>query len=179
MKKETFDIGQKHCTVIRQEDPKVLLLQPVDDHDLEVLDHEVQVLASMASEGFLLAAFQVDDWNKDLSPWKAPAVFGSQDFGDGAQETLRFVLEEMLPALLQRYSMGDETPVILGGYSLAAFFSLWSVYQTDRFLAAACASPSVWFPGWTGYAKEHRPLAECIYLSLGKKEEKTKNKPLA
>ncbi|MBR3401694.1 MAG: esterase [Parasporobacterium sp.] len=179
MNKETFDVGPRHCTVIRQEDAKVLLLQPVDDHDLEFLEHEAQVLSSMANEAFMLAAFQVDDWNKDLSPWEAPAVFGRQDFGNGAQESLRFVLEEMLPALLQRYSMGNETPVILGGYSLAAFFSLWSVYQTDRFLAAACASPSVWFPGWTGYAKAHRPMAECIYLSLGKKEEKTKNKVMA
>ena len=177
--KETFDIGQKHCTVIRQEDAKVLLLQPVDDHDLEFLDHEVQVLSSMVRDAFLLAAIQVDDWNRDLSPWKAPAVFGSQDFGEGAKETLRFVQEEMLPTLLQRYEMEEETPVILGGYSLAAFFSLWSVYQTDRFSGAAAASPSVWFPGWTDYAENHQPMAGCIYLSLGKKEEKTKNKTMA
>ena len=179
MKKETFDIGQKHCTVIRQEDAKVLLLQPVDDHDLEFLDHEVQVLSSMVRDAFLLAAIQVDDWNRDLSPWKAPAVFGSQDFGEGAKETLRFVQEEMLPTLLQRYEMEEETPVILGGYSLAAFFSLWSVYQTDRFSGAAAASPSVWFPGWNDYAENHQPMAGCIYLSLGKKEEKTKNKTMA
>ena len=156
-----------------------VLVQMVDDHDLAVIESEVKEIRELAWSDFYLIALKVNDWNKDLSPWKAPAVFGSQDFGDGAQETLRFVLEEMLPALLQRYSMGNETPVILGGYSLAAFFSLWSVYQTDRFLAAACASPSVWFPGWTGYAKAHRPMAECIYLSLGKKEEKTKNKVMA
>ena len=47
-------------------------------------------------QDFCLEGLKIHDWNKDLSPWPAPAVFGREGFGDGAAETLRFVLEEVL-----------------------------------------------------------------------------------
>ena len=68
---------------------------------------------------------------------------------------------------------------ILGGYSLAAFFSLWAAYQTDRFCGITAASPSVWFPGWDSYICEHEVRAPIVYLSLGNKEAKTRNKTMA
>ena len=51
--------------------------------------------------------------------------------------------------------------------------------QTDRFAAVAAVSPSVWFPEWIEYAETHSPLVRKIYLSLGDKEEKTKNPLMA
>ena len=60
-------------------------------------------------------------------------------------------------------------------YSLAAFFALWAVYQTDIFSGAAAASPSVWFPGWIEYAGDKKVRAGEIYLSLGDREEKARN----
>jgi|GEM_PF-35045 len=133
--------------------PVALLLQPVDEHDLEVLDAEVEEIAVGCGKtaDFILTAFQITDWNNQLSPWPAPAVFGREDFGDGAGKTLDFVLETLLPSLIARGVIREDTPVILGGYSLAGFFALWSAYQTDRFAAIAAASPSVWFPGWMEY----------------------------
>ena len=68
---------------------------------------------------------------------------------------------------------------MIGGYSLAGLFALWSVYNSERFSAAAAASPSVWFPKWDDYMRTHTPKADCVYLSLGNKEEKTKNKVMA
>ena len=65
---------------------------------------------------------------------------------------------------------------MLGGYSLAGLFALWSSYQTDMFNGIAAASPSVWFPQWIDYASENRPFAKFVYLSLGDKEEKAKNR---
>ena len=41
------------------------------------------------------------------------------------------------------------------------------------------ASPSVWFPKWIEYATDNKPFAKSIYLSLGDKEEKTKNPVMA
>ena len=35
------------------------------------------------------AAVKVESWNRDLSPWPAPAVFGNESFGDGAAALLR------------------------------------------------------------------------------------------
>ena len=68
-----------------------------------------------------------------------------------------------------------EVKIYLGGYSLAGFFSLWAAYQTDRFAGVAAVSPSVWFPGWMDFAREHSIRAQRVYLSLGDKEERTRN----
>jgi predicted alpha/beta superfamily hydrolase len=72
-----------------------------------------------------------------------------------------------------------DLPVILGGYSLAGLFALWTAYQTDCFAAVAAVSPSVWFPEWIGYAETHSPFVRKVYLSLGDKEEKTRNPVMA
>ena len=113
---------------------------------------------------------KVKDWNHDLSPWKAPAVFGRDQFGDGAEETLAEVLK----------TCNDRNKTyIIGGYSLAGLFALWAAYQTDAFSAVAAASPSVWFPGFSEYMKERIPQVRSVYLSLGDREEKARNPVLA
>ena len=53
-----------------------LLIQPVDEHDLEVLTEEVATIKTLTDKPFALVAFQVNDWNKELTPWPAPPVFG-------------------------------------------------------------------------------------------------------
>ncbi len=37
----------------------------------------------------------------------------------------------------------------------------------------------MWFPKWIEYVQKNSPKTEHIYLSLGNKEEKTKNKIMA
>ena len=37
----------------------------------------------------------------------------------------------------------------------------------------------LWFPGWLEFIENHSPAVKSIYLSLGKKEEKTRNKTMA
>ena len=149
-----------------------LLIQPADDHDLEGLDSEVAEIERLYGGAFRLAAFKVKDWNMDLSPWEAPPAFGKEPFGGGAAETLAYVENELLPALT------EDAPVILGGYSLAGLFAMWAGTQTERFLGIAAASPSLWFPGWNEYA-EKATYPRRIYLSLGNKEEKTRNPVMA
>ena len=72
-----------------------------------------------------------------------------------------------------------EIKYILGGYSLAGLFSLWSGYQTDVFEGIAAVSPSVWYKKWIEYVEAGKPLSEKIYLSLGDTEEKTKHQILS
>ena len=167
-------IGGKTCYIYDCGSRDVLLIQPVDDHDIEVLDSEVAEIERLAGKDFTLAAFKVDDWNADLSPWEAPPVFGNEAFAGGAKATLHYVMEELIPELTGAKS-AVERKIYIGGYSLAGFFALWAVYQTDLFSGAAAASPSVWFPGWIDYAGSHAVKAEKVYLSLGDKEEKTRN----
>lgn len=159
---KTFEFG----------DPKapVCLIQPVDDHDLEGIRNEYEKIRELTDMDFCLTAFKVNDWNKDLSPWVAPAVFGIENFGDGAADTLKEILS---------LCTDKDKKYYIGGYSLAGLFSLWTSVQTGRFEGVAAASPSVWFPDFLEYIRERKPLCRKIYLSLGDKEEKTRNPVMA
>lgn len=148
----------------------ILLIQMVDDHDLEVIEREVSYIREMCKgQRFCLKAVKVDSWNNDLSPWPAPAVFGKEDFGDGAGETLNFLIKEA----------AEDKRTFIGGYSLAGLFALWAGYQTDAFTGIAAASPSIWFPHFTEYMRDHQIHADAVYLSLGDREEKTRNPVMA
>ena len=151
-------------------DSNTVLIQPVDDHDMEVIESEIQTIRQMVSVDFRLTAVKVGSWNRDLSPWEAPAVFGSEGFGDGAPEFLRSIL---------KLCSDNSKTYYIGGYSLAGLFALWAAYQTDIFRGVAAASPSVWFPGFIEYMREHEILTDKVYLSLGDKEEKTRNQVMA
>ena len=167
--------------ILGASDPDYCLIQAVDDHDAGLLENEYAYITEHCSEKrILLAAFHVDDWNTDLSPWEAPAVFGNEGFGAGAKATLDYVLEELLPMIQEAYQVDpSKVKYIMGGYSLAGLFALWASYQTDRFDACVAASPSVWFPEWIEYAEANEIQTDTIYLSLGKKEEKTRNQTMA
>ena len=147
-----------------------VLIQPVDEYDLAGIENEVSLIAAGCGKSFRLIAVKVDNWNTDLSPWNAPAVFGKEDFGDGAEKTLA--------EILRLCSDGSKTYYI-GGYSLAGLFSLWAAYRTDLFKGVAAASPSVWFPGFADYMKEHEIKTGAVCLSLGDKEEKARNPVMA
>ena len=153
----------------------ILQVQMVDDHDLAVIEKEAAYSRELSSgQEFCLQAVKVNSWNRDLSPWPAPAVFGNDDFGDGAAETLKYLLKSVIPGKDEKASQ-DAKKTVIGGYSLAGLFALWSGYQTDRFDGIAAASPSVWFPHFTEYMQENQIHADKIYLSLGDREEKTRN----
>ena len=176
----TKQICGKNCYIYDCGSSDVLLIQPVDDHDLEVIDSEVAELSRLTGNaGFTLAAFKVDDWNADLSPWEAPPVFGSEGFAGGAVATLKYVTDQLIPELAggkdEPADLKSAPTIYIGGYSLAGFFALWAAYQTDLFRGAAAASPSVWFPGRIGYAESNPITTDKVYLSLGDKEEKTRN----
>ena len=159
---EIVEYGNKNAALV--------LLQPVDDHDLAFMESEIARIRENINTEFRLLAFKIKDWNQELSPWKAPAVFGKQAFGDGAEDTLNEIL---------KYCEDRTKTYCIGGYSLAGLFALWAVYQTDRFHGAAAASPSMWFPGFAEYMKERKPGCAHVYLSLGDKEEKTRNPVMA
>ena len=94
---------------------------------------------------------------------------------------MAFIEKMLIPEIGRRYGLEEnikDIPVILGGYSLAGLFALWSVYQEScavKFAAAAGMSPSVWFPGWLEYMKTKQIQTKRVYLSLGDREERTRN----
>ena len=178
-RKENFVIDNKSCIGYITDTAIYLLIQPVDEHDIEVLDNEVEEILNNTDKHFSLIAFKIEDWNNELSPWEAPPAFGNKTFGSGAKDTLEFIESRLIPTVKEKYNLDNDIKFILGGYSLAGLFSLWSAYKSDIFSGIAAASPSVWFNGWEEFMNNNTPLSNTIYLSLGYTEEKTKNKVMS
>ena len=156
------------------------LIQAVDAHEEALLEQEYLHIRACTETPFALAAFRVEDWNRDLSPWAADAVFGKNSFAGGAAQTLTVLTHTVLPDVRQTFwTQHENMRYILGGYSLSALFALWACSRTDVFSGCAAASPSVWFPGWLDDARAHSTHAACVYLSLGDKEANAKNPVMA
>ncbi len=147
-----------------------ILIQPVDDHDMAYIENEVSLIKASSNADFKLIAVKVDNWNNDLSPWAAPAVFGNDDFGGEACR----MFEEVL-----KLTEDKTKTYYIGGYSLAGLFALWTAYQTDVFSGVVAASPSIWFSEFVNYMKDNDIKVKKVYLSLGDKEEKAKNPTMA
>lgn len=145
---------------------RTVLIQLIGEHEEAEMKNEISAIRKMTSTDFRLIAVKVDQWNHDLSPWIAPAVFRGENFGNGAAATLDRIVGLCRDRHLTYY---------IGGYSLAGMFSLWAACQTDVFSGVAAASPSMWFPAFLDYLKEHPVQSGAVYLSLGDKEEKISN----
>ena len=116
------------------------------------------------------------DWNKDLSPWPAKAVFGDEDFGGQADAFLDELTGKIIHAAEREMKMN---PLWRGiaGYSLAGLFAVYAAYRSGLFSRVASVSGSVWFDGWMEYA-ERTPFGAAVeraYFSVGAKEKKTRN----
>ena len=178
MTAHTMQIGNRPCRIYGEAHAEYLLLQMTGEHELQSMESEVTAIAQSAQH-FLFAAIPVESWNDELSPWEAPAVWGKESFGGKAGDALRFLTEWGIPTLKQQYPLPENVKIILGGYSLAGLFALWTSTQTALFSGVAAASPSVWFPGWMEFEQQHPIQAQRIYLSLGDREERTRNATMA
>ena len=90
----------------------------------------------------MLVAFQVEDWNRDFSPWEALAVFGTEAFAGQCKRTLKWLVEEGVPYI-----------DIFSGIECCSgslWFKDWEIYMREHTLKRKCS----------------------VYLSLGGKEEK-------
>ena len=146
-----------------REEPEGLLLFITSDNRDE---GEELFFALQGGRPFALGVFEVSDWNRELSPWAADR------FPGGGQATLRR-LEAALAALPEDYAA---LPCYIGGYSLAGLFALWATHESRRFSGCAAVSGSFWYPGLVDYVRSAPlPPEAKIYLSLGKKEHKSRN----
>ncbi|MCR4740120.1 MAG: esterase [Lachnospiraceae bacterium] len=157
-----------------------ILIEPVDERDLPLIAKRAEMIRELSGTEIRFVAVGVKDWNNDLSPWKAEAVFGNEGFGGGAKETLSAILELATRVSSDKGSGNDPSgnkkkKIYMGGYSLAGLFSLWAAYQTDVFSGIAAVSPSLWYPGFMDHMRENRIRTERVDLSLGDREEKVRN----
>ena len=145
-----------------------VILQVIGEHEVERLEKEYELIKATVADDFLFVAFLVNDWYSDLSPWESAEAINGKEFKGNADKTL-----DKLSEIVKTY-IGRE--VYLTGYSMAGLFALWAACNTDAFFGVAAVSPSVWYPGFVDYFENADFKANKLYLSLGKKEEKTRNK---
>ena len=191
VERQNLMVGGRRCSLFcpclrpSVSSPDTLVVQLVSLHQQEDLQREVELLFSALGQlsafhsplSPLFVAVPIADWELELMPWAEPAVSSRPEVGSGAGETLLFLTEELLPALSSLLS--SAAPVVLGGYSLAGLFALWAACQTDRFAAVAAGSPSLWAGDWPAYAAHNPMMAKQVYLSLGDREERSRNKTFA
>ncbi len=158
------------------EEPQWIMIQTLGNHERGVFDRTAELISQGTNKPFVLAAFQINDWDLDLTPWYDPAINRDPKVGTMTGETLKYVTDFLIPALEARYG---KKPIILGGYSLGGLFALWAASRADNFSAIAAASPSVWIRDWLKFAKKNPVRTSKVYLSLGDREEHVKNQSIA
>ena len=197
MKKLLLEVADKKCIVYAGEQPRVLLVQPVGEHENETLDAEIEAIREAVNMPFVFAGVPIKDWEKELTPWSDPNISPREGVGEHASETLDYITEQLLPYLRSRWERADRIPaeegankpaeegtnkalpVIIGGYSLAGLFARWAASRVECFDAVAAASPSLWITAWKGFSEAHEVFAHDVYLSLGDREERARNKVMA
>ena len=98
-------------------------MYPHRGNEVEHLRESLMEIAP--GQNFMLVAFQVEDWNRDFSPWEAPAMFGTERFSGQGAETLKWLTEECMPYIDQTFDT-ERRERWLMGYSLAGLFALWA-----------------------------------------------------
>lgn len=123
----------------------------------------------LAQSGWTVVAVGGIDWNHDLTPWPAKAVFrGQPDFTGGAEEYLKELKENIIPAA--EADIAPSARAILG-YSLAGLFAAYAAMETGLFDMAASVSGSMWYPGFAEYAQNAPHCAKRMYFSVGDREK--------
>lgn len=186
---KTITIQNKTCHIYKSGDTKAVggmhrlpvFYWGVGEAGRESVEAVVSYLEErIPSADFILAAYESECWNDDFSPWAAPPVFGTEAFGGKAGDTLEWLVQYCIPYVEAKES---EIARFSVGYSLAGLFSLWVYCECDAFAGAVSCSGSLWYKGWLDYVQEAaavgRDRRQYVYLSLGDKEEKTKNKLMA
>lgn len=173
---ENTTIAGTNCRIFRTEaEPELILIQPSARHEekRDGVAREMRLMEQVAGVGFAMATFDTGEWARALMPWHDDAVARDEEVGLHAADTLRFILQTLLPWL--RCMFGNLRCVI-GGYSLGGLFALWAASETDAFCGVAAASPSLWVDGWADFAASHHIKAQCAYISLGDREEHCRNR---
>ena len=176
--KHTLQIGGRECLLYAEgeQQPQLLLIQTLGAQELCSIDSEVTMISEATGTSFVMAAFTIGDWEVELTPWHDPAVSKRQAVGEHALDTLNYITGSLIPYLKERFG---SLPVILGGYSLGGLFSRWAASKAECFEAVAAVSPSLWIDAWCGFSDAHAVYAHYVYLSLGDREEHSRNKAIA
>ena len=142
--------------------------------------NELIKLSNECKKDFHLLIISNLSWNDDLTPWKAEGIFSSDSGYKGLANTyLNYLVNVLIPNTKSKYELLPES-FIIGGYSLAGLFALYSSTKVNLFSGAFSCSGSLWYPRFIEYLENNKISKDIkfIYLSLGDKEKNTRNQYL-
>ena len=172
---KTIHYQNRNYTILGDLKASTFLMYLVDESNPE--DYE-QIYQKISNEFQLcMIAVSIHDWQGELSPWAAPAIFGKYDFAGNASLLLSEL--ESFWMWFEKDNQIETNQLYLCGYSLAGLFSLWASSQTNLFKKIAAVSPSVWYLNFVEYMQQNPIQTREVYMSLGDKEANAKNKVMA
>jgi len=172
---ETIRYQNRNYTILGDLKASTFLMYLVDESNPE--DYE-QIYQKIFNEFQLcMIAVSIHDWQGELSPWAAPAIFGKHDFAGNA--SLLLLELESFWMWFEKDNQIETNQLYLCGYSLAGLFSLWASSQTNLFKKIAAVSPTVWYLNFVEYMQQNPIQTREVYMSLGDKEANAKNKVMA
>lgn len=62
-------IAGRVCHLHEQASPQCLLVQPLGDHENDTLPNEIEEISAASPVPFVMVAFEIADWERDLMPW--------------------------------------------------------------------------------------------------------------
>lgn len=149
---------------------------PLEGILTDLVDMDVRV-------DFILLSIKPKSWNDDFTPWQAPAFRTGEEAPQGrADAYLSCLEEEIKPYMDAHYRTKSELQhTALFGYSLGGLTAVYAMYKTAVFGAIASLSGSLWYDGFCEWMERKKPLRTDlrVYLSLGKKESRSKNPRMA
>ena len=172
---KTIHYQNRKYTILGNLKSSTFLMYLVDESNPE--DYE-QIYQKISNEYQLcMISVSIYDWQGELSPWAALAIFGKHDFAGNAAKFLA-ELEDFWKWFKDEHNI-ESNQVYLCGYSLAGLFALWASSQTNLFTKIAAVSPSVWYFNFVEYMQQNPIQTREVYMSLGDKEANAKNKVMA
>ena len=178
MKVEKFCIEEKDVTLYHSKEPEspLIILNNYAGDGESVMES----VNECGNKDFNLLCIGNLKWDHDMTPWHCPPLFENDaPCTGGADEYLDLLLTEIIPKGKERIN-GEPLFLGIAGYSLAGLFAIYAMYRTDVFDRVASMSGSLWFPDFKEYCMAHdiKRKPDKLYLSLGDREAKTRNKVL-
>lgn len=152
------------------------------DIDQEIMEN-IEAYFGVNCREFILLSIKSEDWNREFSPWPAPALTKkSEPFVGGALEYLNLLINNIKPFIDNNYKTKPEpSNTTLMGYSLGGLVALYALYTNDSFGNIGSLSGSLWYDGWIEFIKSNTPVEPetKVYMSLGRGEERSRNQRMA
>ena len=118
------------------------------------------------------------NWERDLTPWKAPGVKGGE-FEGKAKSFFDSLKEDLFVNIESSLRLSNPKRYLVG-VSLSGLFSIWAAFISSRFAGVGSVSGSLWYDGFTEwFSKQEHVYTDVFYFSLGEKEKDGKNARMA